>query len=72
MGQFAQAAGVKFNAIAYKGGPAALQDVLGEQVDLLADSSSWAPHVEGGKLRLLVTWGEARTPRFEDTRLHGR
>ena len=67
MEQFAQAAGVKFNAIAYKGGSAALQDVLGEQVDMLADSSSWAPHVESGKLRLLTTWGEARTPRFKDT-----
>ncbi len=67
MEQFAQAAGVQFNAIAYKGGSAALQDVLGGQVDLLADSSSWAPHVEAGKMRLLATWGEARTPRFKDT-----
>ena len=64
MEQFAMAAGVKFNAIAYKGGAAALQDVLGNQVDMLADSSSWAPHVEAGKMRLLATWGEARTPRF--------
>ena len=55
------------NSIAYKGGSAALQDVLGGQVDLLADSSSWAPHVEAGKMRLLATWGEARTPRFKDT-----
>jgi tripartite-type tricarboxylate transporter receptor subunit TctC len=67
MEQFALAAGVQLNAIAYKGGSAALQGVLGEQVDVLADSSSWAPHVEGGKLRLLATWGEARTPRFKDT-----
>lgn len=67
MEQFAQLAGVKFNAIAYKGGSAALQDVLAEQVDMLADSSSWAPHVESGKLRLLATWGETRTPRFKDT-----
>lgn len=67
MEQFAQAAGVRFNAVAYKGGSAALQDVLGGQVDLLADSSSWAPHVEAGKMRLLATWGETRTPRFKDT-----
>ncbi|CAG9166540.1 tripartite tricarboxylate transporter substrate binding protein [Cupriavidus pampae] len=64
MEQFALAAGIKFNAIAYKGGSAALQDVLASQVDLLADSSSWAPHVEAGKMRLLATWGEQRTPRF--------
>ncbi|QYY28653.1 MULTISPECIES: tripartite tricarboxylate transporter substrate binding protein [Cupriavidus] len=67
MEQFALAAGVKFNAIAYKGGAAALQDVLAGQVDLLADSSSWAPHVEAGKLRLLATWGEQRATRFKDT-----
>ncbi|WER48564.1 tripartite tricarboxylate transporter substrate binding protein [Cupriavidus sp. WKF15] len=67
MEQFALAAGVKFNAIAYKGGAAALQDVLAGQVDLLADSSSWAPHVEAGKLRLLATWGEQRATRFKET-----
>ena len=67
MEEFAQAAGIRFNAIAYKGGAQALQDVLAGQVDLLADSSSWAPHVEAGKLRLLATWGDQRTPRFKDT-----
>lgn len=67
MEEFAMAAGIDLNAIAYKGGSAALQDTLGGQVDMLADSSSWAPHVEGGKLRLLATWGEKRTPRFKDT-----
>lgn len=67
MEQFALAAGVQFNAIAYKGGAAALQDVLAGQVELLADSSSWAPHVEAGKLRLLATWGEQRASRFKDT-----
>jgi tripartite-type tricarboxylate transporter receptor subunit TctC len=67
MEEFAMAAGIKLNAIAYKGGSAALQDTLGGQVDMLADSSSWAPHVESGKLRLLATWGEQRTPRFKDT-----
>jgi tripartite-type tricarboxylate transporter receptor subunit TctC len=67
MEEFAMAAGIELNAVAYKGGAAALQDTLGGQVDMLADSSSWAPHVEAGKLRLLATWGEQRTPRFKDT-----
>ena len=67
MEEFALAAGIRLNAIAYKGGSAALNDTLGGQVDMLADSSSWAPHVEAGKLRLLATWGEERTPRFKDT-----
>lgn len=67
MEEFALAAGVEFNSVAYKGGAAALNDTLAGQVDMLADSSSWAPHVEAGKLRLLATWGEQRTPRFNTT-----
>lgn len=65
MEEFSLAAGIRLNAVAYKGGAAALNDVLGSQVDMLADSSSWAPHVEAGKLLLLATWGEQRTPRFK-------
>jgi tripartite-type tricarboxylate transporter receptor subunit TctC len=67
MEEFALATGIQFNPIPFKGGAEALQAVLGGHVDLLADSSSWAPHVESGKLRLLATWGENRTPRFKDT-----
>ncbi|WP_454688632.1 tripartite tricarboxylate transporter substrate binding protein [Achromobacter aloeverae] len=67
MEQFAIAAGIKLNAIAYKGGAPALQDLLGGQIDLLADSSSWAPQVQAGNLRLLATWGERRPPRFRDS-----
>ena len=66
MEEFAIAAGAKFNAIPYKGGSEALQGLLGGHVDLLADSSSWAPHVKSGKLRLLATWGEQRTSEFKD------
>lgn len=67
MEEFAQSAGIELTAVAYRGGSAALQDTMGGQVDMLADSSSWAPHVEAGKLRLLATWGEERTPRFKET-----
>ncbi len=66
MEEFALAAGIQFNHVPFKGGADALQAVLGGHVDLLADSSSWAPHVEAGKLKLLATWGERRTPRFKD------
>jgi tripartite-type tricarboxylate transporter receptor subunit TctC len=66
MEEFALAAGTQFNHVPYKGGAEALQGVLGGHVDLLADSSSWAPHVEAGKLRLLATWGEQRAARFKD------
>lgn len=67
MEEFAMAAGIQLNHVPYKGGAEALQGVLGGHVDALADSSSWAPHVEAGKLRLLATWGEQRTIRFKDT-----
>lgn len=67
MEEFAMAAGIKFNHIPFKGGADALQAVLGGHVDVLVDSSSWAPHVEAGKLNLLATWGEQRTSRFKDT-----
>ena len=66
MEEFALAAGAQFNHIPYKGGAPALQDLLGGQVDALADSSAWAPHVKAGKLRLLATWGDKRTQDFPD------
>lgn len=66
MEEFASVAGVQFNHIPYKGGAPALQDLLGGQLDSLADSSSWAPHVKSGKLRLLATWGEKRTQDFPE------
>ena len=66
MEEFAAAAGIQLNHIPYKGGAPALQDLLGGQIDALADSSAWAPHVKAGKLRLLATWGEKRTQDFPD------
>ena len=66
MEEFAQAAGIKLRHVPYKGGAPALQGLLGGQVDMMADSSSWASLVESGKLRLLVTWGAERLSRFKD------
>jgi tripartite-type tricarboxylate transporter receptor subunit TctC len=66
MEEFAQAAGIKLRHVPYKGGAPALQGLLGGQVDMMADSSSWASLVESGKLRLLVTWGAERLTRFKD------
>jgi tripartite-type tricarboxylate transporter receptor subunit TctC len=40
--------------------------VLGGQTQANADSTGWAPLVEAGQLRLLVTWGENRAVRFPD------
>ena len=64
MEEFALVAGISLNHIPYKGGAPALQDLMGGQIDALADSSSWAPHVQSGRLRLLATWGATRTQAF--------
>jgi tripartite-type tricarboxylate transporter receptor subunit TctC len=66
MEEFLLAAGAKMNHVPFRGGADALQAVLGGHVNALADSSSWAPHVQSGKMRLLVTWGERRTSEFKD------
>lgn len=66
MEEFSRAAAIQMTHIAFKGGSEALQAVLGGHVELLADSSSWAPLVQQGRLRLLATWGEHRLPRFPD------
>lgn len=66
MEEFALAAGLQLTHVPYRGGAPALTDLLGGQIDSLADSSSWAPHVKEGKLRLLATWGEKRTRDFPD------
>lgn len=66
MEEFASAAGVQFTHIPYRGGAPALIDLLGGQINALADSSSWAPATKAGDLRLLATWGETRTKDFPD------
>jgi len=55
---------VQFSHVPYKGGIEALQALLGGHIMSMADAPSWAPHVESGKLRLLVTADEKRSERF--------
>jgi tripartite-type tricarboxylate transporter receptor subunit TctC len=64
MEQLARIAGVEFNHIPYKGTAESLQAVLSGQVMACADTSSWAPHVDSGRLRLLSVWGNQRMARF--------
>jgi len=66
MEEFLMVAGAQMNHIPFKGGSEALQALLGGHVDALIDSSSWAPHVQSGKLRLLATLGAKRTNDFKD------
>nr|WP_277401583.1 tripartite tricarboxylate transporter substrate binding protein [Achromobacter xylosoxidans] len=58
--------GMKMMHVPFKGGSEATQALLGGHVDAVADSSTWAPFVLDGRLRLLATWGEQRLARFPD------
>jgi tripartite-type tricarboxylate transporter receptor subunit TctC len=64
MEDIAEKRGLEFLHVPYKGGSEAYQALLGGQIMAVADSSGWAPQVEAGKFRLLVTWGEERTKKF--------
>ena len=56
--------GVKFLHVPYKGVAENIQGLLGGHIDVTADSTGWAPQVDGGRARLLVTWGAERTKRW--------
>jgi tripartite-type tricarboxylate transporter receptor subunit TctC len=66
MEEFGFKQGVRWLHVPHKGGALAAQALLGGHIDSVADSTTWAPLVSAGKLRLLVTWGESRTKRWPD------
>ncbi len=60
-----QQAGIKLRHIPYKGSPAALADVMSNQVSLSFDAlPSAMPHVQSGKLRALGISGNSRSPQL--------
>ena len=56
--------GIKWIQVPMKGGGETTPAVLGGHVNATADSTGWAPQVDAGHLRLLVTWGNQRTKRW--------
>jgi tripartite-type tricarboxylate transporter receptor subunit TctC len=50
--------------VPYKGNAESMAALLGGHIDVAADSTGWGPHVDAGKMRLLVTWGAQRTKRW--------
>jgi len=64
MEQIALKEGVKWTQLPMKGGAETTPAVLGGHVHATADSTGWGPQVDAGALRLLVTWGNARTKRW--------
>ena len=52
------------NHIPYKGNADLVQALLGGHVMAQSDASGWDKYVDGGQMRLLVTFGENRTKRW--------
>jgi len=61
MEEIARRQGVKLVHVPFKGNAEATTALLGGHIHALADSTGWAPQVNEGKLRLLVSWGASRT-----------
>jgi len=66
MEQIAEKRGIEWTQVPFRGLAENMQALLGGQIDAVADSSGWSQLVLDGKLRLLVTWTEARAKRFPD------
>jgi len=66
MEQIARQQGIKWTHIPYKGNAEATTAILGGHIQVVADSTGWAPQVNNGDLRLLVTWGARRTRNWPD------
>lgn len=64
MEEFAQRAGIKLNAVAFKGSADLMPAALGGHIMSVSDSTGWAPHVDAGKLKLIATYGSKRTKRW--------
>jgi tripartite-type tricarboxylate transporter receptor subunit TctC len=64
MAELAEKAGIELNHIPFKGNADLTQALLGGHVMAQSDATGWDKYVDGGQMRLLVTFGEARTQRW--------
>ena len=55
---------VRFNHVPFKGNADLMQALLGGHLMAASDSSGWDKFVDGGQMRLLVTFSEKRTTRW--------
>lgn len=64
---FEQAAGISLKHVPYKGGTAAITDLIGGQIDLVATNMlEIAPQVKAGKVRILAVMSPKRSPLFPE------
>jgi len=66
MEELAAKEGMELTHVPFRGANEGVTAVLGGQVDSIADASTWAPHVEAGRLRLLCVWSAERASRFPE------
>ncbi len=64
MQQIAKQHGINWTQIPFKGGTESGNALLGGHIHAIADASAWAPLVNSGQFRLLVTWGDSRAKKW--------
>jgi tripartite-type tricarboxylate transporter receptor subunit TctC len=66
MEELAENAKVQLNHVPFKGNADLQQALLGGHVMAQSDATGWDKFVDGGQMRLLLTFGEQRTKRWPD------
>src|ERR1700730_4468067 len=61
MSLIAKQRGIEWVHVPFRGTPDEVNAVLGGHVHAIADPTGWAPQVNSGQLRLLVTWSASRS-----------
>jgi tripartite-type tricarboxylate transporter receptor subunit TctC len=67
MEEICEREGVEMTHIPFRGSQEGVTALLGKQIDVVADSSSWRPNVEAGEFRLLSVWTRERLAAFPET-----
>ena len=58
--------GAEMTHVPFRGSQEGVTALLGKQIDVVADASSWKPNVEAGEFRLLSVWTRDRLPSLPD------
>jgi tripartite-type tricarboxylate transporter receptor subunit TctC len=56
--------GIQFLHVPFKGNADSTQALMGGHIMAQSDATGWGPHVDSGRFRLLVTFGDQRTKRW--------
>ncbi|HSV81472.1 MAG TPA: tripartite tricarboxylate transporter substrate binding protein [Ramlibacter sp.] len=64
MERLAEARGIRWTHVPYKGTAPLLTDLQGGHLGAVSDTSGWAPLVDAGKFRLLAVYGSQRLKRW--------